>query len=295
MPVPERSILVGPQDPKNLDALLALALPLAQSIPPRELVLAEAVIPTRFVTGALYDQREVSEANAQLNRRRKELLDKGVAVRAVAFASSSPGNDYVRLASEEEIDLIMLDGSRPIIGEAIPRGPIGHVLHHAPCDVAVLVDRTGVPDLDAKHPIYVPFGGAEHDWAALELGAWIASALHAPLRLIGAASTNGPSDPSRTLAQVGLVVQQLAEIEVEPVIVDTANGGVVEATHDAGVLVVGLSERWRTEGLGPVRSAMAAKATVPLLFVRRGSRPGALASKSGDVTRFSWSRAGAPR
>ena len=33
----------------------------------------------------------------------------------------------------------------------------------------------------------VPFGGAEHDWAALELGAWIASATGAPLRMLGVA------------------------------------------------------------------------------------------------------------
>jgi len=294
--VPERSILVAPQDEKNLDALLALALPLAQSIPPRELILASVVIPSRFVTGALYDQRDVSEANARLNKRRKELIAQGVAARAVAFASASPGDDYVRLASEEEVDLILIDGSRPLLGEAVPRGAVGHVLHNAPSDVAVLIEREGMPELDATHPVYVPFGGAEHDWAALELAAWISSARGAPLRMIGAAGAggNGHSDPSGSLAKVALVVQQLAEVQVEPVLVDLSNGGVLRATEDAGLLVIGLSERWRDEGLGPVRSAIAAKAAAPILFVRRGTRPGALAPRSGDFTRFSWSRAGAP-
>jgi K+:H+ antiporter len=294
--VPQRAILVAPQDANNIDALLTLALPLAQSTPPRELVLAEVVIPQRFVTGALYDQKDLAEANTRLSERRNKLIAEGVATRAVAFGSTreSAGRDYVRLASEEEIDLIMLDGSRPILGEAVPRGAVGHVLLNAPCDVAVLVEREGVPTLDANHPVYVPFGGAEHDWAALELGAWIASAKRAPLRLVGAAPTNGQGDPSRTLAQVALVVQQLAEVEVAPVLADMSNGGVVQATQDAGVLVVGLSERWRTEGLGPVRSELAAKATAPILFVRRGTRPGALAPRTGDLTRFSWSRAGAP-
>ena len=37
-------------------------------------------------------------------------------------------------------------------------------------------------------PVVVPFGAAWHDWAALELGAWVARATGAPLRLIGAAS-----------------------------------------------------------------------------------------------------------
>ena len=33
--------------------------------------------------------------------------------------------------------------------------------------------------VDAAHPVVVPFGGADHDWAALELGAWIATARRA--------------------------------------------------------------------------------------------------------------------
>jgi hypothetical protein len=51
---------------------------------------------------------------------------------------------------------------------------------------------------------------------------------------------------------------------------------------------------WRQEGLGPVRSAIARSAPAPTLFVRRGTRPGALAPRS-DLTRFTWSAAaGAP-
>ena len=88
------------------------------------------------------------------------------------------------------------------------------------------------------------------------------------------------------------MVQQLGEIHVEPLIVDLSREGVVRATSDAGLLVVGLSERWRTEGLGDVRSAIARKASAPILFVRRGMRPGALSSEEAGITRFAWSRAG---
>ena len=41
--------------------------------------------------------------------------------------------------------------------------------------------------------------------------------------------------------------------------------------------MIGLSERWRQEGLGPTRSEIAKAAPAPMLFVRRGLRPGALA------------------
>ena len=136
----------------------------------------------------------------------------------------------------------------------------------------------------------MPFGGAEHDWAAVELAAWIASVRKAPLRLLGAATGPDADETGRRLAQVSLVVQQLAEIQAEPQFVDVADGGVIRATEDAGLLVIGLSQRWRIEGLGDVRSAIATKASAPILFVRRGTRPGALSSGTAGVTRFSWSR-----
>jgi hypothetical protein len=65
----------------------------------------------------------------------------------------------------------------------------------------------------------------------------------------------------------------------------------VETASGAGLLVIGLSDRWREEGLGPTRSEIAKAAPAPVLFVRRGTRPGALAPRE-DVTRFSWSAAG---
>ena len=93
------------------------------------------------------------------------------------------------------------------------------------------------------------------------------------------------------LSSASLVVQQLAGVQTEAVLVDLANDGLLRATEGAGLLVIGLSERWRDEGLGPVRSAIAKAAPAPILFVRRGARPGALAPRTGDLTKFSWSRA----
>ena len=290
VPAPARAILVAPQDEKNLEALLALAEPLAKTEPPRELVIAQVVIPDRFVTGTSLDAGEVATTSERLNEVRAELAGRGIAARAVAFTSILPGQDYVRLASEEEVDLVLLDGRRPLLGEGVPRGPVGEALDKAPCDVAVLVERPGMPAIDAQHPVMVPFGGGDHDWAALELAAWIASAHDTPLKLLGAAS-NGDGDASRVLSSASLVVQQLAGVQTEAVLVDLANDGLLRATEGAGLLVIGLSERWRDEGLGPVRAGVAKAAPVPILFVRRGTRPGALAPRTGDLTKFSWSRA----
>ena len=137
-----------------------------------------------------------------------------------------------------------------------------------------------------------PFGGGDHDWAALELAAWIAAATHTPLKLLGAAGTNGGGDASRLLGSASLVVQQFAGIATEPILVNLSNGGLLEATQGAGLLVIGLSDRWREEGLGELRAAIAKAPPAPILFVRRGTRPGALAPRTADVTRFSWSYAG---
>jgi hypothetical protein len=69
---------------------------------------------------------------------------------------------------------------------------------------------------------------------------------------------------------------------------------VLGASLDARLLVVGLSDRWRSEGLGRARSGIADRASVPVLFVRRGLRPGGVAPDE-TATRFTWtlaSRAG---
>jgi len=144
----------------------------------------------------------------------------------------------------------------------------------------------------SEHGVLVPFGGAEHDWAALELGAWIASATGAPLRLLGAAgqSEEGKS-ATRLLGDAGLLVQQYAGIAAEPIVAEAGREGIVDAAADAGLLVIGLSDRWKQEGLGPTRSEIAKAAPAPVIFVRRGLRPGALAPR-GDVTRFTWSSPG---
>ena len=291
VPVPTKAILVAPQDPDNLDALLTLAEPLAQAVPPREIIMAQVVAPERFVTGTMRDEAELKELSEELEERRDRLIAGGIAASSVALTSMLPGQDYVRLASEEEIDLILLDGRRPLLGGGVPRGSVGHVLEHAPCDVAVLVERQDTPTLDANHPVMTPFGGGDHDWAALELAAWISSSTGAPLKLLGAASGNGEGDASGVLQSASLVVQQLAGVTTESVLVDLQNGGILAATEGAGLLVVGLSDRWRDEGLGPVRSEIAKSAEAPTLFVRRGTRPGALAPRAGDVSRFAWSRA----
>jgi hypothetical protein len=55
--------------------------------------------------------------------------------------------------------------------------------------------------------------------------------------------------------------------------------------------VVGLSARWRQEGLGQARLGVARDAVPPTLLVRRGLRPGGIAPRE-SMTRFTWTLSG---
>lgn len=294
--VPERSILVAPQTDAALGQLLALAEPLARSEPPREVILARLVQPPRStpVRGGLQTENALlGRASREIEEARQRLVAAGIPTRGVAFSSGRPGADLARLAEAEEVDLVLIEGSRPILGEGVPLGEVKHVLQDASSDVAVLVAREGDPiNLDPDAPILVPFGGAQHDWSALELGAWLAAQTKAPLKLLGAAGqTEEGKSVTRLLGDASLLVQQTVGIGTEPVVAEGGGEGVVAAAEGAGLLVIGLSDRWKQEGLGATRSEIAKAAPAPVLFVRRGSRPGALAPRS-DVTRFTWSSPG---
>jgi hypothetical protein len=297
----EQKILVAPESRAGLERLLAIAEPLAKSEPPRELVIVWLLKPTAGTEmrgGLQTEARALSDATAELHTVRAALAARGVAARGAALTSSNPGADIAKIANREAVDLVLLDGRRQLVGSAIPGGASRGVLTSADPDVVVLVatEQQRLPPRPGA-AIVVPFGGASHDWAAVELGAWLSTAFDAPLKLLGAAS--GPEeenggDASRLLADTALMLQRFVGVESEPVITERGAAGVLAAAQDAGLIVVGLSDRWREEGLGETRAQLARGALAPILFVRRGTRRGALAGRE-DVTRFAWSSAGPSR
>jgi DNA-binding SARP family transcriptional activator len=273
--VAERSILVAITHEARVDALLAVAEPLVRH-PPRIMILA------RLVSGAA----ELRPASAWLDERRSELEARGVVARTASFTSTTPGEELARLATELDVDLLLADAPDELLADGAPDEQLAVLLEETPCDVALLVAREAPPE----GPVLVPFGGAEHDWAAVELGAWFAHAEHASLRLAGAAAVpeQGKRDASRLLSHGALAVQRVLGISAEPLLTPPGEEGMLEASRDAGLLMVGLSTRWHWEGLGSARLRLAREATPPTLLVRRGLRPGGLASPS-TLTRFTWS------
>jgi DNA-binding SARP family transcriptional activator len=264
---PERSVLVVALSPANVDALLAVGEPLALK-PSRELIFLQLV-----------ERSELASATESLNVRRAELLERGVVARVAAFASSSPAHDVVRLTVEQNVDLLIVAASPELLDDAVLRA----LLEQVPCDVAILVPRDSKPD---SAGVLVPFAGGEHDWSAVELGAWIAGARDVRLQVAG--PVQGDRDASRLLASASIVVQRMLGVAAAPLLVEDGAEGLARAADGSGLVVVGLSDRWRETGLGPVRSSLVSQAQPSVLLVRSGLRPGGLAPREA-MTRFTWS------
>jgi DNA-binding SARP family transcriptional activator len=276
-PSGSRAVLLAAGDTAALDGLLSVVEPLAGPGQGSDLILARLVA----------RGEELAPWTTLLNDRRSALADRGVSARTAAFTSVDPGHDLVRLASEQAADVLVLDAAAAVAADGSLAADARTALAEATCDVALLFARS-VPTAPPG-PVLVPFGGSDHDWAALELGAWLAGARGSTLRLLGTeADEEGRRDASRLLAHAALAVQQLAGVPTEPALGERGAGGIVEAAAAAGVLVCGLAESWRQDGLAGARAEAARLAPAPALLVRRGPRPGGLAPRD-HLTRYTWS------
>jgi DNA-binding SARP family transcriptional activator len=198
------------------------------------------------------DASELTARSTLLQEAREELIARGVDVRTACFTSQAASDDLLRLAVEQEAELVVAQGiAADVAGQ---------------CDVAI---ASADFLFDPAQPVVVPFGGRRDEWAALELAAWIARAHGLPLQLVGTDATDTKRDASRMLASASLALQRFAGIPAEPVL--------VPAQSEVIALPAGLVVTTRRE-------------LSPALLVRGGLRPGGLAPDQ-TLTRFSWSLA----
>ncbi len=263
-----RSVLVVASNDARLDALLTIA-----ELPKQELILVRPVV----------EEVELARATAAVNARRRTLSPPA---RAASFISTEPARDIVRLASSYDVELVLLDARIHPDDALVPR-VLAEILERSPADVAILTGAAA--DLRSGDGLFVPFGGGEHDWAALELAAWLASSAGVPVRLVGtrAMPRLRQRDASRLLADASLVVQRLVQVDTEPLLAEPTEDALVAAVADAALVVVGISPRWRSDGIGTMRRALI-RAKLPVLLTHRGPRPGGLAPRDSR-TRFTWS------
>ena len=265
-PVPERahalhtkrSLLVTALALGRLESLAALAAPLTRE-PPRELLLMTTVA----MSG------ELRAASALANNVRARLVANGVEARAAVFTSIAPGVDMARLAREHDVDLLLVDAPDGLLEDA----RVLALLDQAPCDVGVVVGD----EPPGAGPVLV------RSRCPARLGRRRARRLARPrrnetLRLAGATTGADGRDASRLLANASIAVQRSLGVATEPVLVEPDPAALVDAAGGAGTIVVGLTDRWRREGLGRARTALATQTTTPAVLVRRGVRPGGLAA-----------------
>jgi len=280
-----RTVLLASQTSDGLAELVALCAPMAAARSGRELLLARVVSGTAPGESAA----ALTAAGDDLSEQLRRLHRSQISARAAVFTSIEVADDVLRLAGDQTTRLILLDA-----GGAFDAGVIGDpaagVLAAPPCDVGLVVSRAGRRP-GAGSGVLVPFGGTDHDWAALELGCWLARAVSAPLRLLGPiGGGDGRGDASRTLAAASLAVQRAHQVVPEPVLVSRGADGLVAATPEGRALVIGVGERWQRDGLGDVRRALTERSACPVILVRRGLRPSGLAPAEA-ITRFTWSLA----
>jgi DNA-binding SARP family transcriptional activator len=271
-----RTILVVPASDGALEPLVSFAEPLADRAGD-ELLIAALV----------GDGDELAPASASAHAMRERAAARGLLVRVATFVSADRGNDIVRIVAEQDVALLALALGDAQLSAGTLDADLATVLSNAGCDVALLAGSTR-PRGDGG--VLVAFAGHAHDWAAVELGAWLAGAGRWPLRLLGTQSipASGRRDASRLLASASLALQRGLGVNAEPMLVAPGATGIVKAAHEAALVVLGLSERWAHEGLGATRLTVAREAPSPVVLVRRGVRPGGLAPPEAR-TRFTWS------
>lgn len=266
---PPGAVLVAATDESGLAMASAMAEPLASR---REVILARL----------LDDESELERAAASLRARSVAV---GAGVRAAAFVSADPAADLVRLATGYEVELAVAVAHDELDDVPLP-AVLVELLSDSPADVALAAG----PAVDWREGtgIYVPFGGSEHDWAALELAAWLATAAEVPLRLVGqrADPARGRRDASRLLANASLAVQRLVGVMSEPLLVEASAGALVAVVEQATVVVAGISVRWRVDGIGAARRLLL-RSGGPTLIVHAGPTPGGLAPVESR-TRYTW-------
>ena len=257
---PERSLLVLAEDEEELDDLLAIAQALA-SRPRRELIVVRLA-----VAGARARRGDRGPCRAT---RRPACPGRRGAHRRLHVAEAGPRHRAACLRAGH--------GSRPTkAGPALLRtgaidGEVSAVLSDAPCDVALAAGRGGT-ESDAEQAHH----GARRRRRA-RMGGRRAGCLGRQRPRRPARSPRcpgdeeaGTADASRLLAHVSLATQRGLGIDCTPMLVLRGDEGVLEAAREASLLVIGVPHRWRQEGLGATRLAVAQRAPVPILIVRRG-------------------------
>lgn len=174
-------VLVAIGNPENAPALIDAAKRLSGGKKPIELLLVKLIPSPRapeFRSGLLdVDDRvsAVMEEMQPLIRRAREL---GVSARPISFLTENVGMDLAWIAADQSCDLILLGWNRALLKANIIKALVYRTFVTAPCDVAVLIDRSGggIHSMNGQ-PVLALLSGGVHDEKANAYASHLAESL----------------------------------------------------------------------------------------------------------------------
>jgi nucleotide-binding universal stress UspA family protein len=175
------------------------------------------------------------------------LLDRAKAIAApvkpLSFVSDKPAADICRVAEAKHVDFLLLGWRKPLINKSALSGTVYQVMHRAPADVGVLVDR----GLTAIRRVLVPFIGGGHDRAALRLAHRLMREAGASVTLLHV-TTPGKDSSGNAAARMeevfnepgmeGRVTFKVTEHDVP------SEAAIAEAAQGYDLVVVGAAAEW---------------------------------------------------
>jgi len=152
---------------------------------------------------------------------------------------------------------------------------VGDVVRKAKCDVAVLVDpaHQGVR-LKRGATIAVPYGRGFHEEVGLDLALRLGEATGATVTLVG---RDDGGDAAHDLGERAAQAYEGTGVwTVAAPVAGDVTDRLVEEAREADLVVMGVSDKWVRDqhSLGELRESVTARASAPMLIVRRAGQPG---------------------
>jgi nucleotide-binding universal stress UspA family protein len=258
-----RTIVVGVDGPERSEDALALARRLAARTSRLLLVCAYPADPVLAGDGgATYVRALQADAEATLAR-----LGGEIGSETLAIADRHPAHALLKVASDVDAPLVVVGSSHAgPLRRVLPGSTGAHLLHGAPCAVAIAPARFAEHDDEPFGLVACAYDGTPEARRALELAVSVASGVGAQLRVMRVLEPLGPVDatlainPQSAAAARRLREQPLNDLrqvvaELHPMAEGVALCGdaaeeLVRASFAADLMVFG------SRGYGPLRGVL---------------------------------------
>lgn len=211
-------VLVAIGNPENAPALVDAAIRLNRTSDPVELLLVKLIPSPRapeFRSGLLDVDERVTAVMEEMQPLIRQAQKLGVSAKPISFLTENVGMDLAWIAADQSCDLILLGWNRALLKENIVKALVYRTFVTAPCDVAVLIDRSGGGIHPVKDmPVLSLISGGVHDEKAGTYASFLAKSLSTEVRVKTIASSLSASSKQHVAdatAQAAVAVMVVGE------------------------------------------------------------------------------------